>query len=315
MSEERVESQGFYEMLWDCEYCGTTGLLGKSQRHCPECGGKQNPDKRYFPDPNRMVRVEGHKYEGSDRHCPNCNAALGAAAKNCTNCGASLDGAREVRGVVTAVEPKPRRRWWPWAVAVVVAILGIVLLVQWCNRTEAKQVTVTGHRWERTIAIEQYGDDEEEAWDDRVPAQARVQSCYSRQRSSRKVPDGEECHTENVDRKDGTFEVVKKCRTKYRSEPIYDQWCRYRIRRWREVDAVRATGQGLAPAWPAVDVPQQAMESVGARRRGKQRETFILELGGQTCEVSESVWRKHADQTSLEVQVKARSGEIVCDSL
>jgi hypothetical protein len=30
---ERVESQGFYEMLWDCDHCDTKGLFGKSQRH------------------------------------------------------------------------------------------------------------------------------------------------------------------------------------------------------------------------------------------------------------------------------------------
>ena len=38
MTGERVESEGFFEMLWDCDHCGQQGLLGKTQRHCPECG-------------------------------------------------------------------------------------------------------------------------------------------------------------------------------------------------------------------------------------------------------------------------------------
>jgi hypothetical protein len=27
-----------YEMFWDCGFCGTTRLLGKTHRHCPGCG-------------------------------------------------------------------------------------------------------------------------------------------------------------------------------------------------------------------------------------------------------------------------------------
>ncbi|HET9484559.1 MAG TPA: hypothetical protein VFO79_11435, partial [Xanthomonadales bacterium] len=74
---ERVESQGFYEMLWDCGYCDTKGLLGKSQRHCANCGAKQNPDKRYVPTEEQKQRIEGHKYEGSDRTCPSCHSPMG----------------------------------------------------------------------------------------------------------------------------------------------------------------------------------------------------------------------------------------------
>src|SRR5688572_33143594 len=111
--EERVESQGFYEMLWDCDHCETKGLLGKSQRHCPECGAKQNPDKRYFPKEGEAKRAEGHSYVGSDRSCPACNAPQSAKSHNCTHCGAPLDGSAEVKGVVTPVAPKSPRKLGP----------------------------------------------------------------------------------------------------------------------------------------------------------------------------------------------------------
>src|SRR5262249_8914882 len=121
MAEERIESQGYFEMLWDCDHCETKGLLGKSQRHCPECGAKQNPDKRYFPEEGKAQRVDGHKYEGADRQCSSCNAAISAAAKNCTNCGAPQDGWKEVRGVEVPKVVAPKRRTW-LIVLIVVAL-------------------------------------------------------------------------------------------------------------------------------------------------------------------------------------------------
>src|SRR5690606_3720915 len=127
--QERTESRGFYEMLWDCEYCEAKGLLGKSQRYCAQCGGKQNPDKRYFPKEGEEVRVDGHKYEGSDRTCPACSAPQSAAAHNCTHCGAPLDEAAEVRGIMTPTAPPRPRRWW--ILFVVLGAIALVIVAIW----------------------------------------------------------------------------------------------------------------------------------------------------------------------------------------
>ncbi|HEX8113179.1 MAG TPA: hypothetical protein VF516_35860 [Kofleriaceae bacterium] len=102
MGQEREESQGYFEMLWDCDHCDARGLFAKSQRYCANCGAPQNPDKRYFPQPGQEQRVDGHIYEGADRTCPACSAPQSARAKNCTHCGSVLDGAAEVRGFTDA---------------------------------------------------------------------------------------------------------------------------------------------------------------------------------------------------------------------
>ena len=314
--EERVESQGFYEMLWDCDHCDTKGLLGKSQRHCANCGAKQNPDKRYFPKPGEQQRVHGHKYEGPDRTCPACSAPQSAKSTNCTHCGAALDGAAEVRGVVTPVAPKPKRKLWP-----IFAVLGAIALVIFAIwyffiRTKEVKMTVTAHRWERAIGIEEYGDRQDTAWRNEVPSDARMVSCHREQRSSKQVQDGEECRMERVDKKDGTFEELKKCRPKYRSEPVYDDRCNFTVRRWKEIDSVSATGTGLSPVWPSQNMPPaQAMETLGARRAGKRTEKLILDFGKQSCEVGDGAWRKYTDNTAYKVEVRARSGDIVCKSL
>jgi hypothetical protein len=313
--QERVESQGFYEMLWDCEFCETKGLLAKSQRHCANCGGKQNPDKRYFPTDEQKQRIEGHKFEGADRTCPACQAPMGSAAKNCTHCGSNMDGSATVKGVVAAVAPKPKRKLWPIFVVIGVIVLIIFAIYWFFIRTKEVKMTVTAHRWERTIGIEEYGDREESAWRNEVPSDARAVTCHREQRSTKQVQDGENCRIEKVDRGDGTFEELKKCTPKYRSEPVHDDKCNYTVRRWSEVTAQTAKGNTLVPEWPTGVPPPQVAESMGARRAGKRREKLMLDFGKQTCEVGEAAWRKYKDNTSYKLAVRARSGEIVCSDL
>jgi hypothetical protein len=323
MGREREESQGYFEMLWDCDNCDARGLLGKSQRHCASCGAPQNPGKRYFPEPGEQHRVDGHVYEGADRTCPACSAPQSARAHNCTHCGSVLEGATEVGGVADAAAPRPapasvrrrRRRIWPF-VLLVVAVLGAAIWARWIRSHEA-EVTVGAHRWTRAVAIEEFNERTEQAWRDEVPIGAGVPACHERQRSSRQIEDGEDCHLERRDRKDGTFEQVKKCNPKYRSEPVMDSWCQFTARRWKLTgEEARATGTGLAPAWPTNLPPAEAPERLGARRQRTRRETLTLEFPGHgSCEVANAVWRKYADGQKVKAEVRASSDEVVCGSL
>jgi hypothetical protein len=322
MGQEREESQGFYEMLWDCDHCDARGLLGKSQRYCANCGAPQNPDKRYFPKEGEAQRVDGHTYEGADRTCPACQAPQSAKAKNCTHCGSVLDGAAEVRGVAaptaSAAPPKPRtrRRRWPFVLGVIV-IFGFGIWWR-CIRSQEAQVVVTGHKWQRVIAIEEFNERQEEAWRNEVPPDTNFPVCREKERSTRQVEDGEDCHTERRDKKDGTFEQVKKCKPKYRSEPVMDSWCRFTARRWKAVDEAKASGSGLSPTWPAGTLPPgDTPATLGAKRQGKRTETLTLEFKDHgTCDgVSDAVWRKYADGQKFKAEVRASSGDVVCSSL
>jgi hypothetical protein len=319
---ERTESAGHFEMLWDCEFCEAKGLLAKTQRHCAECGAKQNPDKRYFPKEGEEQKIDGHKYEGADKVCPNCDAPMGKLAHNCTNCGAAQDGAREVKGVATPVVPvaKKKSKWWIWLIVGVVVLVGIVVLVKYCNRTEEKTITVAAHRWEMSIGVEEYGNERKSDWEDHMPRNAQSSSCVMKQRTTKKVPDGEDCKMEKVDKKDGTFEKVKKCTPKFRSEPVDDRWCTFTVREWREIDRIKTAGNGTTPAWPASGLPpEQYTETLGAKRRGSKKASYLLDMSGletkQTCDVSEAVWKKYSDNQKAKVEVKSRTGEVVCDSL
>ncbi|TMQ18490.1 MAG: hypothetical protein E6J90_20330 [Deltaproteobacteria bacterium] len=323
MAQEREESQGFFEMLWDCDHCDARGLYAKSQRYCANCGAPQNPDKRYFPQEGEQRRIDGHVYEGADRTCPACSSPQSARAHNCTHCGSVLDGAAEVRGVAEAptagaprtapARPRRRRRIWPFLLLGLV-VIGFLVWLR-CIRTQEATVEVAAHSWKRAIAIEEFNDRHEEAWRNEVPFEASFPICSDRQRSTHQVPDGEDCHMERRDKKDGTFEQVKKCKPKTRSEPVMDSWCRFTVRRWKAVDELKETGRGLSPVWPGNVPPGDTPATLGAKRQGKRTETNTLEFRDHgTCDVSDATWRKYQDGQKVKVEVRA-SGDVACGSL
>jgi len=99
-------SEKTYEMLWDCQYCGTRKNLGKTHRHCPNCGAPQDPRARYFPPDSEKIAVEDHHFVGADLLCPACNTANSRNANHCGGCGGPLDGARTVAQRADRVVPE-----------------------------------------------------------------------------------------------------------------------------------------------------------------------------------------------------------------
>jgi hypothetical protein len=86
-----------YEMLWDCRYCGARKNLGKTHRHCPNCGAPQDATERYFPAENEKVAVEHHAFVGADIQCRACAFWNGRASTCCGNCGSQIQDGREVQ--------------------------------------------------------------------------------------------------------------------------------------------------------------------------------------------------------------------------
>jgi hypothetical protein len=341
-----AEQEIYYEMLWDCTQCNTRGLLGNSHRHCPSCGAVQDPAKRYFPKDGEEVEAKNHRFVGTDWNCAYCSSPNSAAAAHCTSCGAGQDGSKPVALVIDKVNsetvpPKPvsaqaatsshvppsnpSKRGIGCLMAVLatlaIAVVGLVLLLTYTKETTA---TVAERSWAREIQIEQMARVSDTAWCDSVPADAYGVSRSREQRSTRQVPDGQDCQTERIDKGDGTFVKRQECTPRYRDVPVYDDRCRYQVNRWRGVRSVKADTQlSLMPVWPQVSNLNAnflggSVGSLGSEREGARTENYVLTLasGGKTwtCNVSQSVWSRYQEGATTPLKVRLTGGAD-CDSL
>lgn len=330
-----------YEMLWDCRFCGATKLLGVTHRHCPQCGGAQDPSWRYFPSDGEKVLAKDHRFVGADRVCSYCGTANSAAAKCCGQCGAALEEATEVtplagrtrsddtafqtedlqarqQGKVTAPILSPAASVWPRRVllGIVALLVSVGVAVFW---TKTEEVTVVAQSWNREISLEVLKPVSQSSWCDGVPGDAYGVSRSRQQRGSREIPDGEECSTQQIDRGDGSFVEREHCQTRYRSEPIYDYRCNYTVNRWVPNRVAQLAGASIANmAWPSPQLTK-AGSCLGCEREGPRHERYTVELGGLkkpiTCELPEAVWRAAHVGARLRLKVGAVAGDARCESL
>jgi ribosomal protein L40E len=334
-----------YEMLWDCQFCGTKKLLGKTHRFCPNCGAPQNPDARYFPSDEEKVAVEDHVFVGRDKICPSCNELNAGNAEFCQQCGAPMSEAQQanlvgqqVRGVNETFEAmasrdvtkekydaemqrvgvKPKNdqksnmKWIIGILALVVVVIGgIIFLLNW---TEEASVYVAGHNWERNIVVEEYQNVTVQSWRDSRPAGYNMSiafgSCTERQRGSRQVPDGQDCRTVRVDNGDGTFSQRQECTTRYRSEPIYADWCTWRGQNWVFDYDAPSSGDSLSdtPYWEDVSLNCADTRNVGCERIARQEQTYNVVFQGDgtqyVCAYDQDVWDDFAIESYWVLDVR-----------
>ncbi|MFM7203026.1 MAG: hypothetical protein ACKO6N_19740 [Myxococcota bacterium] len=344
---------GTYQMLWDCTSCGTPKLLGLTHRHCPHCGAPQDPTARYFPTDAEAVAVEDHVFSGADWRCEACDTPNSNRADFCMACGSPRDKSKqvEVRQAQTeglqgfsadsaeaaraelkrakvppevlaqlAQAPSQGSSWVKWLIGLVVlGIAGGLIFTFW---TQEAGVEVTGHTWERNIDVEVFRPSQEQAWKESVPLGAYNVSCFREQRSTRQVPDGQDCREVREDQGDGTFRKVEKCSTRYRSEPVYDTRCRYTIDTWKHARTLTARGQSLnpPPSWPAVKLSREG-QCLGCEREGRRSEILttlfkdLKEPNQYTCELPAGRWNALQVGDRFTGQVGVLSGKLSCDQL
>ena len=322
---------GTYQMLWDCLYCGTAKLLGKTHRHCPSCGAAQDPEARYFPSEEDKVAVEDHVFTGADRTCPACNTPMAAAASHCAGCGSAMEGAAEVSRKRDPADqppppPPPPKKKSKAGCVIGCVLLGLVLAVVAAAAVmmlwkKQAAIQVAGHSWERSIQIEEYRSVKEDAWCDQMPSGAHDVTRTKEVRSHKKVEDGEDCTIKKKDQGDGTFKEIEECKPRYREEPVYDQKCRYTVEKWTADRTVEEGGASLSdtPAWPKVSLSKTGT-CVGCEREGARSEEYTVHFvddGGKdlSCEFPQASWSTYAVGSRWAGEGGVVTGKLDCDSL
>ena len=179
-------------------------------------------------------------------------------------------------------------------------------------------MAVSSHKWTTRSRSKSSTTTNKQAWRNELPNGTLAVKCVSKERSKRQVPDGEDCHIEKVDKKDGTFEQLKKCSPKYRNEPVNDDWCTYKLRTLEgEGHGRRSRAPGMTLVWP--DAPPRRHAWRDARREAQWRAdddaTRSSSRVGERATSATRTWKKYTDGQKVKLEVRARSGEIVCSSL
>lgn len=341
-----------YEMQWDCKFCGTQKLLGKTHRFCPNCGGQQDPSWRYFPSDEEKVAVQDHVYVGADIICPACQSLNAGSAEFCGNCGSPLTDAARAKtgsdrqtaeGATLAGENLSERqkaeqqaqlatltgknqssggglpiKWLLIGGVVIAVIIGLIAVF---TAARPGSAFVTDHRWERVINIQSLQAVPGSADCDSVPVGAYSIDRRYEQVGSRSVPDGEVCQRRQVDQGDGTFREERVCETKYREEAVYGYVCSYVVNMWNNSREVTSAGNmSMAPSWPAMSL--QAGTNLGSEREapGGRSERYWLVFKGDgdrtfECEVDFELWENTPVEKGFTIDIGRVTNNFRCDTL
>jgi ribosomal protein L40E len=180
------------EALWDCQYCGTTGILGR-YKTCPNCG-RSRPEGTRFYLPEDAAAVTDEKLVtqakvGPDWICAFCGTSNPATAEVCRSCGATREATSALQKVADykpgeapdsgdmaiedvhekyrQPEAAPKRRALPlaailWIAAFAMVCLGLLGFLIFGGRDV--EATVSGFQWQRTVEVEAYQTVTEEDW-------------------------------------------------------------------------------------------------------------------------------------------------------
>lgn len=359
---------------WMCEHCSTPNR--NNDIHCVNCGAPKStvlaPRRASIPegarDSGHQAAVEWEARQAEKRRSQEAHARRGVRVSFSERNAPSAPSAPSVllpsapgeidldapllpplpEEPANAVMEDFRPRDWPKILITLTGILVVILGITCAVWKEPVEVTVTGHSWKRTVEMERFTAVQDGSWCDSKPHAAYNVSSYSRTRSYREVPDGEECSTipavapvcsdscRNVDRGNGSFSVDctktctsgsparTECHTKYRSVPVEDWWCDYTINRFVSTSPLVAEERNSEPKWPSILGLDMCLgePSLGCLRMGDRGESYTILLTSKgppknfyNCKFPEKKWKLLLDGSQHKSTVRVMTGGFQCDDL
>jgi hypothetical protein len=342
------------EGAWDCPHCGRKKNRGP-EKYCGGCGAPRGEDVQFYlpPDAPEVTAADAlaRAQAGPDWTCSFCEADNPSTNAFCSSCGAGRDGSkpREVvehrkdaapAPLAAAPPPAPVNPKLKRGCQIGCLGLAALLFVFWLlGRPKETTLTVAGHRWERTVAVEELRTVTEEGWEGELPAGARSLSSRREIHHHNRVRTGTETRTRTVSERvqtgservvvgqrdlgNGYFEDIYEDRPVYetreseetyeepvyREDPVYRLRYQYQVDRWMPSREARAEARDLAPRWP--DTGLRPKEREGER-------TEVYEVLFEDRDGAERVYRARGEvewqgfAPGAAYRVKVRStGEIL----
>jgi hypothetical protein len=217
-------------------------------------------------------------------------------------------------------------------------LVALVFLFWLIGRPRERVLTVAGHRWERTVGVEELRTVTEEGWEGELPAGARSLSSRRELHHQNRIQIGTETRTRTVSERvqtgtervkvgtrdlgNGYFEDVYEDRPVYedrdheetyqepvyREDPVYRMKHRYEVDKWMPAREAKAGGTDLSPVWPDTRLAPKQREG----RRTEVYEVLFDDREGDSRVYrarDEVEWRSF--QPGATYKAKVRSGEVV----
>jgi hypothetical protein len=202
---------------------------------------------------------------------------------------------------------------------VLALIIGLILVAVFWRKEGV--FAVTGHTWERDIAVERYDATRKSVWCTDVPANARIVSRHPEQKTTQKVPDGQTCATRKKDMGNGAYKEVQECTPKYKETPVMADKCDIDVTEWHVSRTATAKGASTTdtPKWPPTNA--NGGTCLGCEREGARTEHYTVQFANTSskdsasCEVPQPRWTQLADGSKWKGKVGVMTGTLDCDAL
>lgn len=285
MSDEYVKSEQILETRWRCPSCGQDNR-GRDMT-CTGCGAPKDEASVYTLDEHaRVVDDEALIDEaraGAHWVCAYCEKQNRGRKDICRFCNA--DQTLKPGEAPPPLPPEKRKPSLLLGCGVLLLLgVGFLAFLYWLGSMSQIEAKVAQLRWQQSAHLHERTLEHRDGWQDQVPGDAFDSKCERQQRTTREVIDRyrtvsrtrqvryqsgtrEECREETENLANGYASRKTVCRQVpeydyrdehyteeepvYRTEPVYDRYCRYKIYEWPIIKTARREGEGhQGYSWP-----------------------------------------------------------------
>jgi hypothetical protein len=286
MSDEYVKRSEILETRWKCPSCGADNR-GRDMI-CASCSAPKDEAAGYELDAAATAVTDAAQVAdakaGEHWVCAYCEKENRGRSRICAFCNADqTKRERKAAPAAAATPAKPGNRLLGCGL-VLAGAAAFVLFLVWLGSPREVDARITALQWTQTLELRRKTVVHKEAWHDEVPGAAFEKTCADKYRRDREVVDHyrtvsktrrvkyesgshEDCRTVTKNLGNGYAERQEVCTTVpeydyrtesyteeepvYRTEKVFEPYCRFDVFEWPAVKTAARTGAGTTGlVWP-----------------------------------------------------------------